>query len=464
MKKQKIKAALLATAAGLAFASQGRAQSADALIDKLVDKGILTSKEAGELREEADKDFTKALSSKNGMPEWVTSLKFNGDFRGRYDGIFSENSLLEERNRFRYRLRAGFTAVMLNDFETGFRLGSGDLDRASSIASGIDPISNNQSFQNNGSKKGIFLDLVYAKWSPIHDAHWSGAFTIGKMENPFVVSDIVFDADYTPEGAAQQIGYQFNAEHALKLNVAEFVLDELSASTEDPWLFGSQLRLESAWTPKLTTSLGVSFLTIQNIGQLPSSGVPDINVGNTRAATRAANGTYTLGAPVNDFHPVVLDAAITYKLDEAPFYTGQFPIKLFGDYLNNSGADDDNTGWTTGITFGKAGKKNTWELTYRYKHLEGDAWWEELVDSDSGAFYQNAGPVAPSPAAATLRAPGSGYGPGTNIKGHAIRAGYSPYDHVTLNFTWLGYDLIEAYLPGSDSHINRFQADVVFKF
>ena len=48
------------------------------LLDKLVDKGILSVKEANELREEADKDFAKAYSVKSGMPDWVTALKLNG--------------------------------------------------------------------------------------------------------------------------------------------------------------------------------------------------------------------------------------------------------------------------------------------------------------------------------------------------------------------------------------------------
>jgi hypothetical protein len=465
MNTSPIRTALLTTATALLAAQSASAQSADALIDKLVDKGILTVKEAADLRTEADKDFTKALSAKNGMPEWVTSLKFNGDFRGRYEGFFSPNPAYEERNRFRYRLRAGFTAVMLDDFETGFRLGSGDLDKSASITSGYDPISNNQTFQNNAGKKGIFLDLAYGKWSPLHTEYWSGALTIGKMENPFVFSDMVFDADYTPEGAAQQLGYQLTSTHALKLNVGQFVVDELSASTDDPWMFGSQLRLESTWNSKLATSLGVAWLSIQNSERLVSAEVPDINVGNTRVATRNnTTGAYTLGAPTADFHPVVLDGAVTYALESAPFYTGPFPVRVFGEYLNNPGADAANEGWAAGIAFGKAGKKKTWEIIYRYKHLEGDAWWEEVTDSDSGGYYQNAGPVAPNPAATTLRAPGAGYGSGTNIRGHVVKAGYSPYDQVTVNLTWLGLELIEAYQPGSESHMNRFQADIVFKF
>src|SRR6185295_20026173 len=105
MKTIHIKAALLAAAAGVLFLSSGQAQSVDALLDKLVDKGVLTVNEAKDLREETDKDFNRAYGAKSGMPEWVSALKFNGDMRGRYEGFFGENPAFVERNRFRYRFR-----------------------------------------------------------------------------------------------------------------------------------------------------------------------------------------------------------------------------------------------------------------------------------------------------------------------------------------------------------------------
>ena len=46
--------------ASTALSPAARAQSSDALLDKLVEKGILSNKEAEELREEADKNFTTA--------------------------------------------------------------------------------------------------------------------------------------------------------------------------------------------------------------------------------------------------------------------------------------------------------------------------------------------------------------------------------------------------------------------
>src|SRR5262245_36023252 len=111
---------------GPALTTQLQAQSADALIDKLVDKGILSVKEANDLREQADKNFTQAYAVKSGMPEWVSSLKIGGDFRGRYEGFYSDSQYKNaagddidkfvNRDRFRYRLRLAITATLFDNF------------------------------------------------------------------------------------------------------------------------------------------------------------------------------------------------------------------------------------------------------------------------------------------------------------------------------------------------------------
>ncbi|MGC8990303.1 MAG: putative porin, partial [Verrucomicrobiia bacterium] len=190
-KKPCLAGLILAGAVGaILFSPVVTAQSEDALLDKLVEKGVLTVKEANQLREEADKNFTTAYSAKSGMPEWVTAFKINGDLRGRYEGFFYDDDATVDRHRFRYRARLGFTAVLKDDFEVGLRLGSGELE-----ASGmIDPISNNQTLKDDASKKGIFIDLAYGKWSPIHTGEWNGSMTLGKMENPFIFpSTLLFD-------------------------------------------------------------------------------------------------------------------------------------------------------------------------------------------------------------------------------------------------------------------------------
>lgn len=451
MNTTQIKRATLAGIAALGTlgaCQTAQAQSADALIDKLVEKGILNQREAQDLREESDKGFTTGYAVKSGMPDWVTALKFNGDFRGRYEGFYSGNSSFVDRTRLRYRLRFGVTANLQNDFEVGFRLGSGDLDgAAATLGTGIDPISNNQTLQNNGSKKGIFLDTAYAKWSPIHNADWAGSISLGKIDNPFHTSDIVFDNDYTPEGVGTQLSYNLTKDHTLKLLGGGFILDELGGSSKDPFLTGAQLRWDAAWTPKLSSALGVGLLTILGDESLGNGAVPNINRGNTRKVD---------GTPAYGYNPVYADGSVTYLLDSFPLYEGAFPIKVGGDFLHNGSAPShQNEGYSIGATLGKSGKKGLWDLSYTYKSLESDAWWEELTDSDSGGFYLAAQPNSGL---------GAGYGSGTNIRGHVFKFSYSPFDHLTLTAKWFHMDTINEVPLRSSPTMDRLQLDAMWKF
>lgn len=418
------------------------AQSADALIDKLVEKGILTVKEAKELREEADQGFTQAYSVKSGLSEWVTSLNLNGDLRGRYEGFFSDNPAFVDRHRLRYRLRAGFTAVMKDQLEVGFRLSSSQS--ASGFSEG-DPISSNTTFNNNASRKSIFIDLAYAKWSPVNGPDWTAAVTFGKMENPFVFpSTMVFDRDYTPEGFAQELSYHLNSNQTLKLIGGEFILDELAASSKDPWLFGAQMRLNSTWSPKISSSFGVGFFGLLGEQNLSSANVPDIGRGNARTAG---------GDLVFNYHPVYVDGSVTYMVEHFPGYRSSFPVTLSGDYLYNPAVSEANQGYSIGLTLGKAGKKGLWDVAYRWTELQADAWYEEFTESDFGAFYQTA-PVGGR----------AGYASGTNLRGHTIKASFSTYDSLTFSLTYFLTELSTPSPAGSQSGIGRLQFDAVWKF
>ena len=448
MKPRNINLALLAGLGLLAAnQSQVQAQSADALIDKLVEKGILNTREAQELRDESDKGFATAHAVKTGMPDWVSSLKMNGDFRGRFDGTYSDNVTSVDRNRFRYRLRFGVTANIVDDFEVGFRLGSGDLDgAAAALGSGVDPISQNQSFQNNGSKKGIFLDLAYGKWSPLHTPDWNGSFSFGKIENPFVASDLVFDNDYTPEGGAIALSYNLSPKHQIKWNTGGFVLDEIGGNSQDPYMMGTQLRLDSVWNPEISSSVGITAMTIAGERNLKNTDVPNINRGNTRDAN---------GALLNAYNPIYADASVTYMRVSFPMYVGPFPIKFSGEYLVNPAAHLDNDGYSGGVMFGKSGRKGLWDVSYTYKVLGADAWYEEFADSDTGAFYQAAYPNSGA---------GAGYGPGTNLRGHTVKFAYSPYDSLTLSAKWFMIEANNETPAGSNSMNHRLQLDAVWKF
>jgi hypothetical protein len=458
-----------------AFASVNTAaQSSDAIIDKLVDKGILTVDEANELRAEADKGFTSAYQVKSGLPDWVTSLRIGGDFRGRYEMFNSEEPTFLDRHRFRYRLRPGIVATLHDNFEVGFRLTSSEANNF-----GGDPISGNTTLQDNGSKKFVYIDLAYGKWTAVNNALWSANFTLGKMENPFVFSDMVFDADYTPEGFAQQFSFNASEAHQIKLNLGEFVLDEISTDSSDPFMFGAQLRLDSVWNKQISTSLGIGALLItseENLSETaagPSTRVQVVNADGTPALDNAGNpitrvipgaaasstvpniqsgNTRNGGVLANNFNPFVADAALTYTLESFPMYNAAFPIRFAAEYMNNPAADEQNEAYAFGVTFGKSGKKGLWDLSYRWKHLEADSWYEEVVDSDFGGLR---------PANGTTRA---AYVSGTNVEGHIFKASYSPFDSLTIGVTYFLAELIANTPAGFNEDVGRLQVDAVWKF
>ena len=333
---------------------------------------------------------------------------------------------------------------MFDQFEAGFRLTSSDPVGTT----GGDPISGNTTFQDNASKKFLYVDLAYGRWYALNTPEFTTALTIGKMENPFVMPDLVFDADYTPEGASVQFSHAFNDQHTVRFNGGGFVLDELGASSADPFMFGVQARWDSKWSEKISTTAGVAGLAIIKDESLVNGNVPNVNRGNTRNAA---------GAPAYNFNPIEADLALTYTLNKVPLYPGAFPIRVAGDAIYNPATPSgvDNYGYSAGITFGKAGKKGTWEVAYTYKWLGSDAWWEELVDSDFGAYYAGTLPNSGL---------GPGYGAGTNVKGHIFRVAYSPYDSILLSGKVFFTELINPFPAGTESSMVRLQVDANWKF
>jgi hypothetical protein len=67
---------------------------------------------------------------------------------------------------------------------------------------------------------------------------------------------------------------------------------------------------------------------------------------------------------------------------ELVFKAGNFPLSLFGDYVNNIAADADNKGWLVGFSAGKAGKPGSYDFNYNYRNLEKDAIVGMFTDSD----------------------------------------------------------------------------------
>lgn len=435
------------------------AQSADALIDKLVQKGILTSNEANDLRKEAEKDVIKKAPPKSGLPDWVTGWKLGGDFRGRFEQNNAENDAYIDRNRYRYRVRVGGVATLLDNFEIGLRLASGNPQfTPGGTLVGGSPITANQDLNSLESRKFLWIDAAYAKWTPIKNDSWTFSAAIGKMDNPFSLSNMIWDYDINPEGGALQAAYKINGQHSLKAIGAFIVLDELNqgigtvpsiGASHDPYVLGSQLILESKWAPKFETALGVAGFTINSRDSLSSKVQPFFSSGSTRDA---ASGVLSY-----NFNPIIGTASATYKLDSSPIYPAEFPVKVLGEYLYNPAAPAHNQAYRVGLTLGKAGRKKLWEVNYRYQWLEADAWFDALTDDDNGAFYGAGNPQLVGTGKA------NGWFGGTNVKGHLVVATYSITDFLNFTFTYYLNDLIIV-TPGQEGAAGHFMADLMWKF
>jgi Putative porin len=450
MKYKKMRAAVLLTiAAGMTFVSTGHAQSVDALLNKLVDKGVLSAKEADDLKQESDKDFTAAVHSKMGMPAWDKNISLGGDFRLRLDDLMPESGL-NKADRLRYRFRFRYGAVWTaSDWATvGFRLGSGDYRTA--LGDG-NPNSNNQTLTHAFSKKPVFIDAAYVTLTP-PGQNWI-SLTGGKMNNPFwgpsLNSPMVYDPDLTPEGGVVQLKYKFGPDQRFQAfaNAGGFVLDELSSKARDIYMYDAQAGLTAnllgdAKSPTLKATVAGGYFLTQNLPHFPvgdSSGNP----GNAFGAS-----TNYLG----NFETLYARGEVAWKFSDKPFlgtpavvtFGGEYDQNLSGAYRNLTPNGNQTDTWTAQVTLGQAAKRGQWQIAYQYKHAEADALFDSLTDDDFG---------------------------GTDRKGHVIKAAYNIRDWWQLGFTAFVTEKIsnrpngghnQSGISGQDQ--TRLFFDTMFKF
>lgn len=417
---------------------RGTSQSIDALLDKLVAKGILTTQEAQQLKKES---ATPAEPSKNKMQlsSWLESIKLSGELGFRADYITVEDSSYNDRFRPRYRLRLGAIANLAYDMDIEFRIASGEA--------GLNPLTSGYTtFSDNAAKKQIWIDRAYLQWRALKQGWFNGTFYIGKMVNPFNWSQMIFDADYTPEGAAAVFTAKLTDIHRINFIGAIFMLDEIALSSHDPYMGAAQVAWQGNWTSNLLSEVKVAVFGISNKEQLDNTNVPNINVGNSRKDS---------GQLLYNFNPIVIGSSLTYFLNGGRIYPGKMPITVEGEYVNNPAAESKNSGWTAALILGKTAKKGTWAFEYRIYWMEPDAWYEEFMYDDSISYYP-----------ATFKGYGRGpgvYG-GTNQRGHYLGFSYAITDYLSMAVRLIINRPL--YLPVSYDKDNayHFQADAMLRF
>ena len=195
LKTSPLKFAVLLTLIS-AGAVTSHAQDAGALVDKLVKKGVLTDQEAEEVRADMTRDFTTTSAGKINLNSSITELKLYGDFRLRYQYDEREAQVaapnhVDQRSRWRYRLRLGADVALGENWFAGFQLQSGQ-----------NADSGNQTFSNGFDNDGIFISKAFMGWKN----DWASV-VVGKQKNPFYTTDLVWDPDINPAGVTETIAF-----------------------------------------------------------------------------------------------------------------------------------------------------------------------------------------------------------------------------------------------------------------
>lgn len=303
---------------------------------------------------------------------WTDSIRMDGDFRYRYEKIDIEDAAGRRRNRI--RARANIRANIADDVEIGFGLATG----------GDDPVSTNQTLGEGGSSKSLVLNLAYADWNVADGLH----LIAGKYKNPLLrvgKQPLMWDGDWTPEGLA--VTYKRNWFFA---NAMGAWLESDSRNNNTTFSWASQVGAKGE-IGGLTLTGGLGYYSIQTKGKSTPFGDPANRrdyFGNTAVeASGLACGT----TPDTDC-AYRYDYLLTQVFAQADFGIGNWPASVFVDYVSNSDADVNNTGWSMGAHVGQAKDRGQLKFTYLYADKQADASLGLVTDSDfAGGGTDNKG-------------------------------------------------------------------------
>jgi len=336
-----------------------------------------------ELQESVDRssDNLARAVGESASSGWLARWQWRGDLRVRNETIQQEFNPVD-RNRNRYRLRAGALARVNDDTRVEIQFASGEGGEARSA---------NQTITDANSRKALDLDLAYVEWAPTDTLR----FTAGKMRSPWVrVQSYFFDNDVHPEGVAaawQQgatgfFGSLFYSGLSERPNFA------------DSSMVGAQAGWRAAASDGSRKLLAVSYYdhgAVQGYNPFQGAGAGASGLGaygNTTTTDPAVcrRAVYSSAGAVSPC--LANDYDIVELLGEHQFNLGAQPLMVFGNVARNLRADLD-TAYSVGLTYGRAAPDlpGSWELGYLYQRIEKDALFAQWIDSDFAAGNTDGG-------------------------------------------------------------------------
>ncbi len=537
------------------------------LINRLVQRGVLTQDDAAELIKQAEDDAALARAqaaaptppppaddevrvtyvpevvkaqirdeikqevieqareehwaAPNSVPEWVSRFRMFGDVRVRYEGdffpsgndntgafpnfnainsgspfdvtgtVFSPQFNVDEnRNRIRLRARAGAGIDLGEGFAAGLRIATGEDNSPVSTNQTLGAANNRQG--GNFSKFDIWLDRAFISYELGGVPERDFLASIGRFDNPFFASTVIWDDDVGFDGLALQGKYEvvqgltpFLTGGAFPVFNTDFNFSTNRPSkfaSSDKYLFGGQAGANWRINKDFTFKIGVAYYYFENIqGRLsdpftPLTASDQGNTDDTRPSFAQRGNTYF---PVRNIVPTAdnnfgttkqfqyfglatpfRELAVTGQLDFNRFNPVHFSLQ--GEFVTNLAFDRGRIdavavnnrapnlpsgavgkfegGNNAGIVELRAGApaldhRWAWNAAVGYRYVESDAVVDAFAESDFG-------------------------GGGTNLKGYTISASVALSSRVWISLRWLSADSIAG--PTFKSDIIQFDLNAKF--
>ncbi|MBV6416758.1 MAG: hypothetical protein CMLOHMNK_01373 [Steroidobacteraceae bacterium] len=313
-------------------------------------------------------------------------LAVSGDLRIRSQGDYASDTPDHLSGQVRGRLGVTYTA---NDVVSiGARLVTGNPD---------DPNSTDVQLSNFDDDFDVSLDQAYVQFN-LGDLKLYG----GKMPQPFVRTELVWDGDVNPQGVSAVYRHALSDGSAFRANGLFFIIDERAVAADSTMLgaqFGYDTRTLGKW--KLDASVAYYDYKLGSVAGADS--------GDLRSNLLNPDGTYRSDFELGD----VIIGATWNGAGE------RWPLRIVGDFVRNFGAATDaDTGYGADFTIGRASKVHDWRVTYGYSIAE--------TDAVLAAFSHD------------------NIALGTNYRLHALTLDYVPFPKTMLSAIWYHYQPYES--------------------
>jgi len=279
----------------------------------------------------------------------TSGFNFAGDFRLRYEETTKQEpnghpGRLDPRHRGVIRFRAGVARHVGDLFTVNARVATG--------ARG-DPNTTDVTLGDFVDKIEISLDRVNLEFK-YKDVFFSG----GRILNPFVKGQLVWDDDVHPAGLGWSYTISRSKRVIPKFTGVYSIVDEATVNP-DSYMWGGQMQVlvhpVPAWT--VTLAGGYYDYTIQSLTHTDS--------GDTQSNYLTPSRT----AYLSDFN--LADAVV---IIDYPMLGERFPLRVVANYVKNLGARvPEDQGYAFDVFFGRASAKNDMRYRYGYSLAETDA-------------------------------------------------------------------------------------------